>query len=536
MIRITDLKMPTGAGRKELIKKAARELHIRETDIKELSIRRRSLDARKKPDLFYIYTVDVETGKKMPKQNAGKHNKIMSTPDERYIFPECGKEPLSERPVVIGCGPAGLFAAYLLAKCGYRPLILERGGSVEERTGKVERFWRENSLDPDTNVQFGEGGAGTFSDGKLNTSVKDPGFRAKYVRETFAAHGADESVLYEQKPHVGTDVLVTILQNMRREIISLGGEYRFHAKVTGIEYQSGKLRTLVVNGTEKIPCRACVFAPGHSARDTFAMLSETEILMQPKAFAFGVRIEHPQEMIDRSQYGRLSDQHIGPAAYKLTGKASDGRGVYSFCMCPGGYVVNASSEEGLLAVNGMSYSGRNSANANSALIVTVSPDDYVSYAADGTHEALTGIEFQRTLERAAYVKGKGQIPQQLYADFCSGTVSSAYGDFTSCAKGNTSFADLNEILPPFAARDIEEGIRLFGRKIRGFDRADAILSGVESRSSSPVRVLRDENCMSSVDGFYPCGEGAGYAGGIVSAAMDGLRCAESIIKRYRKLG
>lgn len=535
MIRITDLKLPVSAGRKELINKAARELKVGESDILSLRIHRRSLDARKKPDLFYIYTVDVNIGKKSLKKAGSKHNKFMSTPDEEYAVPPSGSEVMSERPVIIGCGPAGLFAAYLLSQQGYRPLILERGGDVNERTLKVNRFWKENSLDPDTNVQFGEGGAGTFSDGKLNTSVKDPCFRAKFVRETFAKHGADESILYEQKPHVGTDVLVNILESMRKEIESLGGEYRFHAKVTDIEYSGGKIRSVTVNGSEKIPCEVCIFAPGHSARDTFEMLSGKELIMQPKAFAFGVRIEHPQSMIDMSQYGRLSGKVLGPAAYKLTGKASDGRGVYSFCMCPGGYVVNASSEEGRLAVNGMSYSGRDSANANSALIVTVSPEDYVGYAPPGTTEALTGIEFQRNLERAAFEKGRGRIPQQLYGDFMTGTVSSSYGDFASCTKGETSFADLNEILPEFACRDIGEGIRSFGRKIRGFDRADAILSGVESRSSSPVRIVRDENCVSSIDGFYPCGEGAGYAGGIVSAAMDGLRCAEAIIKRYRKL-
>ncbi len=407
---------------------------------------------------------------------------------------------------------------------------------MKERTGKVNRFWRDKNLDPDTNVQFGEGGAGTFSDGKLNTSVKDPGFRAKYVRETFAKHGADESILYEQKPHVGTDVLVDILSSMRREIESLGGEYRFHSKVTGIGYSNGELGSLTVNGDEDIPVQACIFAPGHSARDTFEMLSETELLMQPKAFAFGIRIEHPQSMIDMSQYGRLSGEELGPAAYKLTGKASDGRGIYSFCMCPGGYVVNASSEAGGLCVNGMSYSGRDSENANSALIVTVSPEDYAAYAPYGTHEALMGVEFQRRLERKAFDKGQGNIPQQLYSDFLSRSISPSYGEFGSCTKGDTVFADLNTILPPFACRDIGEGIRQFGKKIKGFDRADAILSGVESRSSSPVRIIRNKECVSSIDGFYPCGEGAGYAGGIVSAAMDGMRCAEAIIKRYRKLG
>ncbi|MDO4803733.1 MAG: FAD-dependent oxidoreductase [Lachnospiraceae bacterium] len=535
MYRIKDMKLPVTAGKDGLVKAAAEVLRMRESDIQDLRIHRRSLDARKKPDLFYIYTVDVETGNKTLKKRNGRHNQIMSTPDEEYQFPASGNKPLKNRPVVIGSGPAGLFAAYLLAKCGYRPLILERGGDVSERTGKVNAFWMGGTLDPDTNVQFGEGGAGTFSDGKLNTSVKDPLFRAKYVRETFAAFGADETILYDQKPHVGTDVLVGILKRMRAEIETLGGEYRFHAKATGFEFAYGKICAVTVNEKERIPCEACVFAPGHSARDTFAMLSKTGLAMEPKAFAFGVRIEHPQSMIDLSQYGRSSGDDLGPAAYKLAGKARDGRGVYSFCMCPGGYVVNASSEAGLLAVNGMSYSDRNSANANSALIVTVSPEDYVPYVSPGVPASLSGIEFQRQLERAAFAAGQGKIPQQLYADFMKGTVSSSYGEFASCTKGERAFADVRKMLPAFAAQDIGEGIRMFGTKIKGFDRPDAIISGIESRSSSPVRIPRDETCESAMQGFYPCGEGAGYAGGIVSAAMDGLRCAESIVKRFRKI-
>ncbi|HAE45409.1 MAG TPA: FAD-dependent oxidoreductase [Lachnospiraceae bacterium] len=536
MIRITNLKLPVEAGKKELIKKAAGELRIKESDILEIHICKKSLDARKKPDLFYIYTVDVSLGKKDFRMSKGRHNNVMSIPRENYRIPPSGSDILRERPVIVGCGPAGLFAAYLLARCGYRPLILERGGDVKERSEKVESFWDGGKLDPETNVQFGEGGAGTFSDGKLNTSVKDPQFRAKFIKEVFAAHGADPSILYEQKPHVGTDVLVNILSSMRKEIESMGGEYRFHAKVTGIESLHGHIQAVTVNDTEQIPCSVCILALGHSARDTFAMLSETGLIMQPKAFAFGVRIEHPQSMIDISQYGKLSGRHLAPAAYKLTAKASDGHGVYSFCMCPGGYVVNSSSEHGMLAVNGMSYSDRGSANANSAIIVTVSPEEYVPYVQGISHDALTGIEFQRILEKAAYSRGDGKIPQQLFADFQEKRCSVSYGEFDTCAKGGTVFADLNEILPEFAARDIGEGVSIFGRKIRGFDRPDAILSGIESRSSSPVRIPRNEEYVSSVEGIYPCGEGAGYAGGIISAAMDGLRCAESIIKRFRKLG
>ena len=542
MIKVSDIKLPVEADRSALIKKAAAEAGIRPEDIKELKILRRSLDARKKPDLFYIYSVLLETDKEKQlmsraKKSRGRsrHNNIMFTKEESYCIPSSGDEPLSERPVIIGSGPAGLFAAYVLALSGYKPLILERGADALTRCARVEHFWATGELDTGTNVQFGEGGAGTFSDGKLNTSVKDPGCRAQFMKETFVAFGADESILYEQKPHVGTDVLTKVLVRMREHLISLGAEYRFLSQVTDLEIEHGELTAVYVNGTERIPTRVCVLAPGHSARDTFRMLSDRGLIMEPKAFAAGVRIEHPQDMIDLSQYGRASDPLLGPAPYKLTHQAADGRGVYSFCMCPGGYVVNASSEKGLLAVNGMSYFKRDSANANSAILVTVTPEDFMPDKPQDLPDALAGTAFQADLERKAFMAAGGKIPQQLYADFLKGTASSSYGDVRTRVRGEAAFADLTSILPEFMARDIGEGISAFGRKIRGFDRPDAILSGVESRSSSPVRIVRDEKYVSNIDGIYPCGEGCGYAGGITSASMDGMRCAEAIIKRFRKL-
>ena len=502
MIKISDIKLPVEADHAQLIKKAAHEAGIRPEDIRECEILRRSLDARRKPDLYYIYTVLLTIRKEEQlrirnRKHVGrsKHNNIMFTDKEKYVIPTPGDEALHQRPVIIGSGPAGLFAAYVLALSGYKPLILERGADALTRTSRVEHFWTTGELDTQTNVQFGEGGAG----------------------------------------HVGTDVLTRVLVRMRERLTELGAEYRFLSQVTNLEIQNGRLTAVIVNNSERIPAEVCVLAPGHSARDTFRMLNARGLRMEPKAFAAGVRIEHPQAMIDLSQYGRPQDEHLGPAPYKLTHTAADGRGVYSFCMCPGGYVVNASSEKGLLAVNGMSYMKRDSANANSAILVTVTPEDFMPMRPDDLPDALAGTAFQAELEKKAYAAAGGRIPQQLYSDFMNKTASSNYGEFASCVRGGAAFADLNAVMPSFMARDIGEGISAFGKKIRGFDRPDAILSGIESRSSSPVRITRDEKYVSNIDGIYPCGEGCGYAGGITSASMDGMRCAEAIIKRFRKL-
>lgn len=499
---------------------------------------KRSVDARKKEDIKYIYTVDVRLpdGDKAEKKLAARLNNpniIYTTPVE-YHVPEPGKEVLSGRIVVAGSGPAGLFCAYMLAQNGYRPLLIERGAPVEERVTAVEHFWKSGELDPDTNVQFGEGGAGTFSDGKLNTAVKDESGRIRKVLRVFAEHGAPEDILYLNKPHIGTDRLRDVVRELRQDIIRMGGEVRFHACLTDIRIENGRLAGITVNETEEIGAGALVLAIGHSARDTFYLLKEKKLPMQAKAFAVGLRIEHKQETISLSQYGEAY-RKLPPADYKLTHTCADQRGVYSFCMCPGGFVVNASSEEGRLAVNGMSNHAREGENANSALIVTVTPEDYRRYSEPDPDSPLAGVEFQRRLEENAYRAGKGKIPVQLYGNFKNRKRASPddkIGSIIPSARGGYRFADLHEVLPGFVAEDIIEGIEAFDRKIPGFAAHDAVLSGVESRTSSPVRIIRDEGCESGIGGIYPCGEGAGYAGGITSAAVDGIRVFEAIVRKY----
>ncbi|MCR5295554.1 MAG: FAD-dependent monooxygenase [Lachnospiraceae bacterium] len=528
MVRISDIKLPVTHDRKALLREAAKKLRVGENAIRKIRIVRRSLDARRKPNLFYVYTADAEL--KENSVSKSLHNNFMSSPDEQYRLPAAGKMKPGPRPLVIGSGPAGLFAALLLAEAGLKPIILERGEDALTRTKKAERLFKEGILDPLSNVQFGEGGAGTFSDGKLNTSVRDPGFRGKFVKETFVRFGADPEILYDAKPHVGTDVLTGILVKMREYMTCLGAEYRFLSKATGFQTKNGALTAVIVNDREIIPADTAVLSPGHSARDTFFMLHELGVAMEAKPFAAGIRIEHPQEMIDLAQYGRARES-LPPASYKLTHQTKTGRGVYSFCMCPGGCVVNASSEPGRLTVNGMSYSKRDSANANSALIVSLNPRDYGKLVLDkSVPEALAGIAFQRKLEEAAFRAAGGRLPQILYGDLKAGRVTRSYGDFISCTKGESAFADVSAVLPDFMTGCLLEGIEAFGKKLRGFDRFDAIITAVEARSSSPVRILRDEAYLSSVRGLYPAGEGAGYAGGIMSAAMDGMRCAEKIIR------
>lgn len=539
MIQIQQIKLQIPHTREQLEKKVLKILRIKKEDLLTFTITKRSLDARKKPDLYYVYTVELTVRQEASLRKKVKNPHVLfgeSKPS--YSVTTSGEKALSHRPVIIGTGPAGLFCGYQLAKMGYQPILLERGEDVDTRMKDVNGFWEGGYLKEESNVQFGEGGAGTFSDGKLNTLVHDKSGRNKEVLKIFVKFGAPESILYDSKPHIGTDILTTVVKNIRNEIIAFGGEVHFHTKVTGfstVETKNGKkcLQSLHVEDTRtgekwNIETEIAVLAIGHSARDTFVSLLDTGFSMQAKSFAVGVRVEHPQQFINESQYGKGASRDLPAAPYKLTAKAKDGKGVYTFCMCPGGYVVNASSETGRLAVNGMSYSGRDGKNANSAVIVTVTPEDY------GTDGVLSGMEFQRKLEEAAYQEGQGKIPVQLFKDYCKNRPSTGAEDVEPQMKGNYQWANVRNIFPEALALDIEEGIYAFDQKIHGYAREDAILSGVESRTSSPVRIVRDEDSLqSNILGVYPCGEGAGYAGGITSAAMDGLKVSESVMKVWR---
>lgn len=526
MIRMQQLKLPVAHTEEQLTQVVLKALSIPESDLIAYHIRKRSLDARKKPRLFYSYVIDAKVkgqNRILKKKKPG----IEEVKETRYRFPAPGNQSLSHRPVIVGTGPAGLFAGLLLARMGYRPLLLERGRDVETRIKDVEDFWKTGALNPGSNVQFGEGGAGTFSDGKLNTAVKDVSGRNRFVLESFVRAGAPEDILWINRPHIGTDILSRVVRAIREEIVKEGGEVRFSACLTDLFWEDGVLQEIEINGQERIPCQVLVLAPGHSARDTFGMLRKKQVRMEAKAFAVGVRIEHPQEMIDLAQYGQPRGSVLPAADYRLTRNLPNGRGVYSFCMCPGGYVVNASSEPGRLAINGMSYHARDGRNANSAMVVTVRPEDF------GSGDVLAGMAFQRRLEEAAWQAAGGKIPVQLFDDFLHGRPSKALGEIAPCCRGAWAFADVRSCFPDELAASLAQGIRDCGSLLQGFDRPDALLSGVESRTSSPVRIIRDDGLESSVKGLYPCGEGAGYAGGITSAAMDGLKVAEAVIKKYR---
>lgn len=536
MIRINQLKLPITHSQKELEDKIYECLKIKRSEKLSYEIIKKSIDARKKPQLFYIYAVWVTMKNENTVVKKAHNPNVALVKKVQYQAPTISKELLDKeayvRPIVIGAGPAGLFAAYILALAGCKPIVIERGKSVEQRKEDVEEFWEKGILNPSSNVQYGEGGAGTFSDGKLNTVVKDPSGRNRFVLETFVKFGAPEQILYDNKPHIGTDVLMHVVANMRNEIITLGGEFHFETKMIDFTLHENRLNSIVVqcekNPSEQsvLAAKHMVLAIGHSARDTFRMLLDKQIEMQQKNFAVGFRVEHPQAMINEAMYGQEWASRLPASPYKVTSNFPNGRGVYSFCMCPGGYVVNASSDQNQSVVNGMSYSGRNSKNANSAIIISVDKKDF------GSDAPLAGMEYQIALEKKAYEIGNGAIPQQLFGDYVGNKVSTSYGAYESEIKGAHCFANLRGLFSEDMEQSFIEGMQHFSHIIPNYDRKDAILSAVESRTSSPVRIVRDECFESNQKGIFPCGEGAGYAGGITSAAMDGMKVAEAVIANY----
>ena len=521
------------AGEMSVIKKyIEKKLKIKADEIRNIEILKKSVDARKKEQLSFVYQLDIECDNEKKIVSRYKKNDV-SLREKKTKVKEINDNIPPEnkgQTVIAGFGPAGIFAAYELAKSGYKPIVIERGLDVENRKKTVEKFWNTGELDTECNVSFGEGGAGTFSDGKLNTMVKDRFGYNRKVLETFVRFGAPKEILYLQKPHIGTDKLADVVKNMRLEIERLGGEVRFGVRLDSIntEKENETQKIVSVNVTDRessqkqeIKCEKLILAIGHSARDTFISLHKSDVEMQQKSFAIGVRVEHLQEMIGRNQYGDMY-KILPTADYKLTHQTKDGRGVYSFCMCPGGYVVNASSQKGMLAVNGMSNYLRDSKNANSAMVVTVGPEDYES------DDVLAGMRFQQKWEKKAYEAAGGKIPVQLFGDFKKDRVSSEFGEVIPETKGEYAFANVRKIIPESVASSIEEGITAFEKKIKGYSRDDTLLLGIESRTSSPVKILRDESMQSNIRGIYPCGEGAGYAGGITSAAMDGIKIAMQI--------
>ena len=550
MIRIDQIKLQIFPTYEQLINAAAKKLSVSPKEIRRFGIIRRSLDARKKPELYHVYSVWVELSNESKILSRFKKDSNISNYEPvRFKLPEPGSDKILGRVVVTGMGPAGLFCAYELALAGYKPLVIERGRSVDKRKEDVEKFWETGFLDTASNVQFGEGGAGTFSDGKLATSIKDKSGRIPEVMKIFNENGAPDEILYEQMPHLGTDILPDIVRSIREKIVSLGGEVRFETTLTGIHSENGSLISVTVESgdkSEEIDTNVLILATGHSARDTYKMLYESGLKMEQKPFAAGFRVQHPQRLINLDRYGsdEASDK-LGASPYKVTANFDD-RGVFSFCMCPGGHVVNSSSEEGGMVVNGMSYSGRDSANANSAIVVSIPTDNYPS------EDPLAGIEYQRELERKAYELGSGKIPVESYGRFKEDVMRSSeitvpendtddrtdlfFKDFEPVFKGGYKEADLTGIFGPEINELFVKGMTHFGHMIKGFDDPRVLMAGVESRTSSPVRIPRDEEVLeSSIKGIYPIGEGAGYAGGIISAAADGISSALKAIEKQRLL-
>ncbi len=534
MIRITELPLPMDpdareVGREVLRAAVVQRLGIDDTALLDFSVYKRSYDARRKSSLItFVYIIDAEVSDEAQVlRRLADDRHVMAAPDTRYQPPARARDELRERPIVIGFGPGGLFAALILAQQGYRPIVLERGREVRQRTQDTWGLWRRNTLDPISNVQFGEGGAGLFSDGKLYSQIKDPRYLGRKVMQEFVRAGAPAEILYVSKPHIGTFRLTGVVSSMRREIISLGGEVRFESRVIDLLIENGRVEGVMLESGEVLHSRHVVLALGHSSRDTFRMLERRGVFMEAKPFAIGFRIEHPQSMIDKVRLGRFAGHPaLGAADYKLVHHASNGRSVYSFCMCPGGTVVAATSEPERVVTNGMSQYSRNERNANAGIVVGIDPvQDYPG-------GVLAGIALQERLESKAYDLGGRNYcaPAQLVGDFLRGQASKALGDVEPSYKPGVQLCDLAEALPEYAITAIREALPAFGREIRGFDRLDAVLTGIESRTSAPLRITRDPQHLQSrnVRGLYPCGEGAGYAGGILSAAVDGIKVAEAV--------
>ena len=529
MIKVSEIRLPLDGETEELWKMAAKRLGVPKQDIISLRLARKSVDARKKDRIHFNCAVEVTLKGGTSQETAvlaKKPPKVSSVKRTPYVLPQrTRKSPL--RPVVVGAGPAGLFASLILCEAGIPPLLIERGMDVDTRIKDVEQMKTEGVLKEQSNIQFGEGGAGTFSDGKLTTGISDP--RCRHVLETFVQAGAPSEILFQAKPHIGTDLLIQVVKNLREKILSMGGEVRFGTRLTDIGIENEVLIAAEmegINGKETVNVDALILAVGHSARDTFQMLYDRGAQMIQKPFSVGVRVEHPQELINRAQYGKFAGHPaLGAADYKLSAHLMNGRGVYTFCMCPGGEVVAAASEAGGVVTNGMSRFARDGRNANSALLVGVDNRDF------GSDHPLAGVQFQKALEQRAFHLGGGgyRAPAQLIGDFMAGRASSQLGDVQPSYRPGVTLCNLWELFPREIGQSLQMGILAFDRKLHGFALHDAVMTGVESRSSSPVRIVRDEQCEASVRGLYPCGEGAGYAGGIMSAAVDGIRCAEAVL-------
>ncbi len=533
MLRLTEIKLPLGHAEEAIRDAILERLGIAAEDLIRFEVFKRGTDARHKNHILFTYTLDVALRDEPTVQARFKNDPHVSvTPDASYHFVAHAPASFAERPVVIGMGPAGLFAGLLLAQMGFRPLILERGKAVRERTKDTWGLWRHGVLNPESNVQFGEGGAGTFSDGKLYSQIKDPRHLGRKVLTEFVKAGAPEEILYLSHPHIGTFRLVGMVEKMRETIQSLGGEIRFESRVDDIELENGKVNGVVLSNGERLTTNHLVLAVGHSARDTFEMLHRRGVYLEAKPFSIGFRIEHPQSLIDRARYGgSAGNPHLGAADYKLVHHAKNGRSVYSFCMCPGGTVVAATSEPGRVVTNGMSQYSRNERNANAAIVVGVTPEDF-PVNPDDPGSPLAGMEFQRRLESRAFELGGGnyQAPGQLVGDFLLGRPSRNFGAVQPSYTPGVHLTDLSTALPDYAIAAIREALPAFAKQIKGFDMPDAVLTGVETRTSSPIRIKRNDEDLQSINtrGLYPAGEGAGYAGGILSAAVDGVKVAEAV--------